>query len=307
MRVLLHAPLHPSYWVYLMEVLKEHKFYIEPREDFQEGMTPRNHIKYTIVPRKECKEMDMDVQFVVLSGYNYLDEIYSLIKEFPLPTVWLSYWKDNIPEYAVKYPLIAGNRFRSNTEYSNIRYTHVPPSRKLWSKNWKGDIPKVFIPAQRYLEPGFSHTFLHKLMKELRNTKLELDVLENAQRLMQFDDWRWKFIHERVLLDASDKLSSFVIEEAMMVGMPIVTRNINEQSLLVRDKVDGLTIWDERDLIQILTRFLTDYEYAKEWSEKSKARGKEILLPNKTREVLNKAMGDAIRLFKNSKEPFKRA
>lgn len=289
-----------------MDVLKGHKFYIEQTEDFQEGRTPRNHIKYEVIKRKDFRKKKIDAQIVVLSGYNNLKEVYSLIEYFPLPVVWLSYWKDNLPSYSIKYPLIAANEYRSNTEYPNIRYTHVPPSKKLWDKEWEGDVSKVFIPAQRNLRPEFNDSFLFNLMKGLRSTKLELDVLENSQRIMKFEDWRWKFIHERVLLDASDKLSSFIIEEAMMVGMPIVTRNINEQSLLVRDKVDGFTIWNEKDLIQILTKFLSDYKFAKEWSLRSKARGKEILSPNKAREILNKAINDAIHLFKNSEEPFKK-
>ena len=301
MKILLHAPLHPSYWVYLLETMPEHEWFIEPKEDFEQGSTPRKHIKYTIVPRKS--NIKYDVQIICISSHG--GYIKPLLQDFHIPIVFVDFWRTPIPELAIKYPLISGCCHLSNETYPNNQYVYIPPSRTLWNQDWKGDIQKVFIPGQAYLHPSYVHTFFAKLIKNLQKTDLALALIEDSNRQIPWSQWQDYFIHNRVLLDCADKRCSFVIEEAMTIGMPIISREAYETPWQIRDKVDGFTKWSDNELIELLHKFTEkDNSFATEWSLKSKERGKEILSVAKTRECFNKAFEDAIKLFNSSKNPF---
>jgi len=219
LKILLHAPLHPSYWIYLMEVLNQHTFYIEPKDDF-EGVMPRNHIQYTVVPSDS--KIKFDVQIILLHKHT-TKQLYQLLKDFPIPPVFIEVWDYPLPQFKVKYPLISGCTYHSDSKYPNIRYSYVPPSKTLWNEKWKGDKPQVFFPAQRYLMPEYSHTKLAQIYHLLKKANIKMDVIKDATREIPFPDWKSKFINNRVLLDCTQKYASFVVEEAMMVGMPIVT------------------------------------------------------------------------------------
>ena len=194
----------------------------------------------------------------------------------------------------------------SNQSYSNIQYVYVPPSKILWNRDWKGYRRKVFIPAQKYLEPAYAHTYAAKLIPKLMKTDLKLDVVLNRTRIISWKHWQDYFTYDRVLLDIADKSSSFVLEEAMTVGMPVISRNMFESPYVIRDKVDGFINWTEEELIELLHKFLEDDSFAKEWSLKSRKRGKEMLSVEKTKTVFNEAFEDAIRLFNSTRDPFKR-
>jgi len=302
LKILLHAPLHPSYWIYLMEVLNRHKFYIEPKDDF-EGAMPRSHIQYTVVPSDS--KIKFDAQIILLHKYTDIQQLYKLLRDFPIPPVFIEVWDYPLPRLKVKYPLISGCTYRSDSQYPNIRYSYVSPSKTLWwDHEWKGNKPQVFFPAQRYLMPCYGNTKLAKIYHLLKKSNIKMDAVKNVTRKISFPDWRSKFINNRVLLDCTPKYVSFVIEEAMAVGMPIVTLGLNESSIMVRDKIDGFSKWTYKELIELLRRFITDKEFADEWSLKSKARGRDILDPNKTRKVFNQALKDSIYLFNSTKYPF---
>lgn len=299
LKILLHAPLHPSYWVYLLETLPEHKWYIEPNDNFEEGGTPKDHIKYTVVPRNT--RIKFDVQIFCLNSHHQLFP--SLMKRFGhIPIVFLDFYGawGYMPSSRKKYPLISCCHHASMRHYSNNYYAYVPPSRTLWNQDWEGDIRKVFIPAQRYLEPEWKHTFAAKLVPRLMKTDLKpnLNIVLNRLRTIPWKEWQSHFIHNRVLLDIADKHSSFVLEEAMTIGMPIISRNIFETPWVVRDKVDGFTIWTEKELIELLHKFIEDDSFANKWSLNSRNRGKEILSAKRTNAIWNRAFQDAIRLSK---------
>ena len=189
---------------------------------------------------------------------------------------------------------------------NNIRYNYVPPSKSLWSTKWKGDNHKVFIPAQRYLEAPYAHTYFAKLIPKLQKTDLNLEIIENRLRTIPWKEWQNNFIRDSVLLDCADKTSSFVLEEAMTIGMPVISRDKFETPFMIRDKIDGFTKWTEKELIEILFKFTEDYSFAKKWGLNSKERGKEMLSVKKTRDVFNWAFNNTIKLFNSTKEPFKR-
>jgi len=73
---------------------------------------------------------------------------------------------------------------------------------------------------------------------------------------------------------------------------------------MVRDKIDGFSKWTDDELIELLKRFTTDKDFADEWSRKSKARGRKLLNPNKTKRIFNQALEDSIDLFNSTKYPF---
>lgn len=297
MKILLHSPCHPSYWVYLMECLPEHQWFIEDKDDFEEGQIPRKHVWYNIVS-KDCK-MSFDVQIVFLPQFLDHNKLSKLLKDFPIPPVFVEIAGYSLPNLK-GYPLISGTTYCSNSQYSNIRYSYVPPSQILWNKEWQGDIPKVFIPAQRYLEPEYAHSKMAQIVPLLKNAGISLDIA-TGKRTMSFNQWQDKFIHNRVLLDCTQKYASFIVEEAMMVGMPIVAIDNYETGIMVRDNIDGFTNWSNLHgvhsndaLIELLQRFTTDKRFADKWSIASKARGKDILDPNKTAKIFNQAIVDAI-------------
>jgi len=296
LKILLHAPLHPSYWVYLMETLPEHKWFIEPNENFEEGGTPRNHIKYTVVPREA--KIKYDVQIFCLNSHQYLFQ--NLMKNFGhVPIVFLDFYGTVVPPLKIKYPLISCCRSDSNRNrnYPNSQVVYVSPSRTLWNRDWKGDRRKIFIPSQRYLEPAYAHTYAAKLIPRLMKTDLKLDVVLNKTRTIPWKRWQRYFIHDRVLLDIADKHSSFVLQEAMTIGTPVISRNMFESPYIIRDKVDGFIKWTEEELIELLHKFLEDDSFANKWSLKSKERGKEVLSAERTRTVFNRAFQNAIELF----------
>lgn len=300
MKILLHAPLHPSYWIYLMECMPEHEWFIEPNDDFEEGQTPRDHIKYIVVPKDS--KIKFDVQIIPTW---YLDKLYQILEDFPIPPVFLEIAGYPLPKFEVKYPLISGTTYHSNNQYPNIRYSYVVPSKTLWDKEWKGDVNNVLIPAQRYLDPEYSNSKMAQIIPILKKGGINVDII-TGKRTMPFNEWRDKFIHNRVLLDCSQKYASFVVEEAMMVGMPIVCLDQYESGIMIRNGIDGFTRWTDSELVSLLRQFTADKTFANEWSIKSKARGKEILDSEKTRQVFNQAIIDSIALFKSSKDPFMR-
>lgn len=296
LKVLLHSPLHPSYWIYLMETMPEHEWFIEPTESFEEGLTPRDHIKYTIVPKNT--KIKFDVQIFCLNSHHYLFQ--DLMKNFGhIPIVYLDFWKGCLlPSFKRKYPLISCCHSASHQDYPNNQYVYVPPSRTLWNQDWKGDKRKIFIPAQRYLEPRWKHTHAAKLIPKLMKTDLKLDVVLNKLRIMPWKKWQGYFIHDRALLDVADKHSSFVLQEAMTIGMPVISRNLFESPWIIRDKVDGFLKWTDKELIEILHKFLEDDSFANKWALKSKERGNEMLSAERTNIVFNNAFRNAIELLR---------
>lgn len=301
MKILLHSPLHPSYWIYLMECMLEHEWFIEDKEDFEEGQIPRNHVWYSIISKDN--KVPFDAQVIFLPQFLDVKKICKLVEEFPIPPVFLSLENQSLPHFQVKYPCISGTTF-CYPVYPNIRFCYVPPSKTLWNKEWIGDKPQVFIPAQRYLDPEYSHSKMAQIVPLLEQSGISLDIAR-GKRTIPFNEWQDKFIHDRVLFDCSQKYASFVVEEAMMIGMPIVTLNINENAVMIRDKIDGYTNWTDKQLIELLTKFTTNRNFANKWSINSKRRGKEILNPKTTNKIWNEAFHDSVKLFKNSTDPFK--
>ena len=302
MKVLLHSILHPSFWTYLMEILPEHEWYVEPADGFQRGGVPRDHVKYTVVPINS--KIKFDVQIYCLS--THIDCFDYMIEAFPIPMVYLNFERTPVPNLKIEYPLISGCQHIASKDYPNIRYTYVCPSKTLWNVGWKGDIPKVFIPAQSYLQPQYSKLFFTDLINKLKQTDIPLEIIENKTRTIPFQEWRDFYIHNRVLLDCSDKSCSFCIEEAMTLGMPIVTRNALEAPLMLRDSVDAFLRWNFEELVDILHKFTEDYSFAAKWAERSRRRGKVILSVEDTRSCFNKAFVDAIELFNSTKNPFEK-
>jgi len=300
MRILLHAPLHISFWIYLMESMPEHQWFIEPNDNFEGGTIPHNHIKYQVVP-SEFNE-NFDVQIICLQlGSDKL----RFLKLFPVPVVWLEYWRCAVPEIPIKYPLISTSYSDSNSEYPNIRYSHITPSPTLWNIDWIGDQPTVFISARRFSKLTVIAPILNQLKKKVTN----LDVIEETPRTIPFEEWRNKFIHNRVLLDLSLKKGDMVLQEAMTIGMPVITFNKFDYPLVIRDKIDGFSSWNPEnlksekelnELIELLNKFSIDYSFAKEWGERAKARAKECFPIEKQREIWNKAFEDAISLHQES-------
>ena len=302
LNILLHAPLHPSYWNYLIETMPEHDWFVEPKANFQEAGTPRDNIKYTVVQKNS--KIKFDVQIICLSTHSEL--AHNIVKDFNVPIVFLDFHKWKVPKFRIKYPLISACYHTANKDYPNIKYNYVPPSKTLWNKKWEGDIPKVFIPAQRYLESPYAHTYFSKLIPKLQETDLNLEIVENKTRTIPWSEWQDFFIHNRVLLDCADKTSSFVLEEAMTIGMPVISRNMFESPYVIRDRIDGFLKWNEEELINILFKFTEDYSFAKKWSRRSKKRGEEVLSVEKTRKVFNDSFHNAIDLYNSTNDPFKR-
>jgi hypothetical protein len=304
MKVLLHAPLHPTLWIYLMEALKEHEFFIEPTADFQEADTPRTQIKYEVVPRKP--NSNFDVQIIALHGIGYHTP-QELLKIFPVPVVWIEFQRTLLP-FTGNYPLITTCQTSCTRRYPNWKYWCPVVSRTLWNEDWIGDVPIINCTVGAYA----CHPDLVPILNYLKKENVPLDMRTTSRRLVPFADWKSKFIHDRVLFELTLKPSSFTILEATTIGMPVVTLNWFDHSKMIRDNIDGFTFGfggpnpaHLTDLTLLLNKFLNDYDFAKEWGKKSKERGNQLNSIENTKTIWNQAFEDSIRIFKqNPGNPF---
>lgn len=297
MKVLLHSPLHPALWVYLMEALSEHEFFIEPTANFEEGSIPKDYVKFKVVPRSPST--DYDVQILCLHAGLRPEDI---LKIYPIPIVFIEYMKNPFKLPKTTYPLITTCKTNNSSEYPKLQYWCPVVSRKLWDEDWVGNKRMVMSTVGGLcIHPTFSGILDH-----LKLRGIPLDYKKTAPRVVPFQTWKSKFVHSRVLLEMNFKPSSFTILEAMTIGMPIVSSSNNDAPFMVRDKVDGFSKWGTREeLADLLIKFLDDYEFAKEWGIKSKKRGNELNSVKTTKEIWNNAFSDAIKTFKKNEEnPF---
>lgn len=278
-----------------MDCLSEHEWFIEPNHGWEEGGSPKDHIKYQILKPDEWREMDAQV---ICLNEHYNAE--NLINRFPVPPVWLTWWKTNIPPYKIKYPLVSAIKNSANTEYPNIRYScYMVPSGSIWNEKWIGDVPKIFVPLSRC-------NLDVNLYRNLLRSGLSLDVVRSPGRSIPFKAFQDKFIHNRVLLEMSEKNASTCLLEAMSIGMPVISTNRHENPFMLRNGIDSTIIWTEKELFELLQKYLNDYSFAKEMGEKAKRRFEEICNLKEQNKVWNNAFNDAITLYKNASEPFMR-
>jgi len=281
-----------------MEMLSEHEFFIEPKDDFEEGSIPRDHLKYEVIPYKPRSDFDAQIICLHLNS----PPIGEILKTFPVPPVFIEYAKCTLPNLNKQYPLISTCRSSSNTDYPNIRYCWMTPSPTLWKNHWIGDRPTVFVTA-RDLK---SYQEFDPLFQKLKTEKIPYDCSTGNKRNLPFKDWQDKFIHNRVLLEAVVKTVSTVVSEAMQIGMPVVVPNFNDNAKMIRNEQDGfcLNLYDRTNLdkvIEILNHFLKDYTFAKDYGERAEKRARECFSISETNKIWNKALEDAISLFKESK------
>lgn len=299
-KILLHAPLHLSYWIYLMELFPKWEFYITPEADFEEASIPQEHINYTVI--KDTKGMDFDAQIINLAVYHGIkkrSDLYELLDKHPYPPVFLEFGRNHIPEVkGLKFPVISGSRTFSSSKYPNIRYMYVPPSATLWNKDWIGDKKEIFMPVQGHMLPQNKGSGVKDMVETLKSAGIPLKLVENKVRSEPFEDWRNHYIHSRGLFEFTLKYASFITEEALMIGTPIVVKANFDSKLMIRNCKDGFSNISTQKTIEVLQRLVDDYEFAKEWSKKAKERGKTLLQPEITIGVVEEAVRDAIRLYK---------
>jgi glycosyltransferase involved in cell wall biosynthesis len=82
----------------------------------------------------------------------------------------------------------------------------------------------------------------------------------------------------------------------MVIGMPIIVRDFYDFPLVIRNRIDGFSKWDDGELIKIVRELLLDKNKAMEWGEKAKLRAEEFFSLEKEREVFTKAFEDAIKM-----------
>jgi glycosyltransferase involved in cell wall biosynthesis len=325
LRILLHSPLHLALWPYLMELLPEHKWFIKPHCDsrgnskiFEEESIPIN-ATYQIV--ENVCDNDYDVQiWCINTPYGSVNNIPVVLMQFNVVPL--------IPLIGDKvYPLISLNKTLYNKEYKNVRFTYVPPSKKSWDKQWIGDREKILIPLHYYTLPSDDHTvrdgiqgtlprnacssrILDKAIERLIQEKLPIDLPDNHLRSAPFDEWRDKFIHDRVLFELTSKSASFTVFEAMSIGMPVVVRKnygesadrefANDHQNIITDGENGFLKQihggDLDVIVDILKKFLNDYEFAKRYGQKAKDRAGQVLSHENARNTFNQAFADAIKL-----------
>lgn len=295
MNILLHSPLHPAYWNYLMRNLPEHNWFIEPRTDFEEACIPFKDLNYTIIPRKTTEKMD--VQIILL----HFSKIPEILNTFHIPVVWLEYWRTTyrLP-LPGNYPLVYTSQFshRKIDEYQNIRHCYPVPSKQIWNRSWIGDKPEVFCPVRAsYILGRKTVKKVKKIIDYLEDQKLPMKLYKTQSRTISFKEWQNNFIHSRVLLEATGKNSSFTLFEAMKIGMPVVTLDWKEFPYIVRNGKDGYRNNNPQELHKILKEFLVNYPLAKKMGQRAKKRSNMILNLKKERKVWNKAFKDAIKIF----------
>jgi len=292
MKILLHAPLHPSLWIYLMDSLPEHSFYIEPSEDFQQDLLPRQYLNYQIVSEETAIADEYDVQILCLHLGGSMKAILKVMESYNLPTVFVEFGKIPLADFKIKYPMIYLCKTNYNDDYPNTKHIYFVPSRKIWDKDWKGDQKKVFLRADIAGQP-----MIRDLVTYLKQKDINFDQPQN--RKVSWTEWKNFFIHDRVHLDLARTPMSFTTVEALTVGMPVIVGNWNEFPLVIRHNVDGFSKWDKEELLEMLERFITDDNFAKTWSLRSRARGIELLDLEKQRETLNESFQEAIHMFNN--------
>lgn len=294
MKILLHSPLHPSFWNYLMRLLPEHKWYIEPELDFAEGSIPYHDLKFKVLPRKKLREK-IDLQIICL--HLTPGNINQILKVFPIPIVWVEYWESPYqPKLPGIYPLVYASQTHHRINYPDLRHAYFVPSSKIWDQPWIGDQKEILIPSRQYY-PDF---IIKETVKYLRKKKLPIAVATGGKRHLPFPEWQDYFIHSRALFDLTLKKSSGTLLEAMSIGMPIVVPPFFDYPKIIRNKIDGFVVNSGEEAFKRLTEFLDDYSLAKEWGNKAKLRANDIINPQKSKKFWNKAFSDAISVYENT-------
>jgi len=198
MKILLRSPFHPSLYIYLMEVMPQHEWYVD--KDDWEGDFPKSHLKYKVLGSETP-----DVQIVNLHENGEIDE--------KIPIVLLEYWKlRTFPKLEKKWPLVYTSK-TSHNNYPNMQYWCPEPSKVIWNDPWVGDVEKILV-----LHDG---TY-NKLLSQIGKWKLPLEVIR-YNRSIPFDVWKYKLKHYRAVVELSHKHSSLVLLECRHIGTPAMT------------------------------------------------------------------------------------
>lgn len=294
LRILIHGPVHPS-WYYVCDKFPNYDWTIScpPEINPYTVPFPPELSKFNILPEEEVLKEDYDVQIIV---HHLAEErINDILSKFDYPIVWIAYW--HVHTFSINekyYPLIYTSKTSYPVNYPGKKYfTYFMPTKHFWGKNWKGDKEVVFIPSQQYSQSFYTTDVTYVLNKD----KIPF-VCPDTNRKTSFKDWKDFFIHSRVFLETHIKNSSTALTEAMNIGMPVITRNVNDMGQVVRNGIDGFVFNNENELPKIIKPFLEDQNYAKIFGEKAKIRINEISPIKEEINVFNQAISDAIQLGK---------
>jgi hypothetical protein len=286
-KVLLHAPLHATLWLYLMKSMPEHEYFIEPKADFEQSGFPRKPVPFTVISKSRN---DIDVQIICLHLPSLT--IAQILKEYKVPIVWIQYWQTSIPRLQTNYPLITTCQTDYSQRYPNVRQVFIAPHPDFWAEKWQGDEEKIFLAPKIYsTEP-----YVMGIINWLKAKRFPLNIYDKQDPSIPFATWKENLVHSRVLLEISPKHSSMLLSEAMTIGMPVIVPRLWDYPKTVRDKIDGFVINSMPNLESLLTKFLKDKDFAKEYGKRAEERAKELFSVEKQRKIFNEAMEEAINL-----------
>jgi len=291
MKILLHAPLHPTVWIYLMKMFPEHEWFIEPNDQFgypgEEWSTPKHEVKYKVIPFE--KREDIDIQIICL----HLDplkeiKIENILRIFENPIVWVQYWNTkSIPNPPRKlYPLVHTLQ-TDHSIYPKRKHIYMSPHPDMWKDQWEGTNPEVFAPIGGYKKS--------ELIEKLEEQKIPLKLI-TGKRNISWSSWQQLFIKSRIFLEEAPKRGSSCLEEAMLVGMPVIVPNRSDFPLIVRNRIDGFSAINDNEKIEIIKKMLDSYDYAKEWGKKAKERAEVIFDIKKERKKWEEVFEEAIKV-----------
>lgn len=288
MNILIHSPLHPSIWIYLIKSLPEHNWYVEPRINFQEGQIPYGNLNLKVLPKDG--KIKVDAQIICVHSKNKK----RILQKFNLPIIWIEYWR-NPYKFPMKknYPVISTSRTNHRENYNNLRFSYFSPTKDIWNENWKGDENVVFCPVRRF----YKDPEIRKIINYLEKRGIPLKLFKSEKRNIPFNEWKNYFVHSRVLFEATKKFTSANLSEAMFIGMPVVTLDYFDFKKIIRNNVDGFRSNSIQKIYIYLRTLLDNYSFAQKMGERAKRRASNIYNPDKQRKVWNQAFEDAIKEF----------
>lgn len=306
MRILLHASLHPTFWLYIIDKFPEYEWIIEKKEKGQIPFDPeildRNLKNLQIISRKEALKQNFDLQLILL--HTTEKRIKEILHLFHQPIVWVQFWRSKI--FAVDarkiYPLIYTSQTSFNKEYQGMKHClYIRPTERYWNIKWKGDRKEVFVPAQQYYT---TYAQIRKEIEYLKEKNIPLN-LTTEYRTIPHSEWKKNFIHSRVYLEISTKTSSFILLEAMLAGMPCVVRNKHDFPKIIRNKIDGFVFNHVSELPGILNKLLNDQNLAKEYGKRAKARLEELSSFYEEKIILERIFAQAILIGDSSQNLYR--